>query len=50
MSTTEESKVPVVRMVDALNGHELEGKDSFWHEDMVWRGPAGIGTKDKMNR
>ena len=35
----------VERMVDALNEHVIEGQKEFWSEDMVWHGPAGIGTK-----
>jgi len=35
----------VEKMVDALNAHVIEGQEEFWSEDMVWRGPAGIGTK-----
>ena len=35
----------VERMVDALNNHVIEGQEEFWSEDMVWHGPAGIGTK-----
>lgn len=35
----------VTRMVNALNRHVIEGQEAFWSEDMVWRGPAGIGTK-----
>ncbi|MCZ6456950.1 MAG: ester cyclase [Actinobacteria bacterium] len=35
----------VERMVDALNEHVIEGQEEFWSEDMVWHGPAGIGTK-----
>jgi predicted ester cyclase len=34
----------VNNMVDALNNHVIEGQEAFWSEDMVWRGPAGIGT------
>ena len=35
----------VERMVEALNNHVIEGQEEFWSEDMVWHGPAGIGTK-----
>ncbi len=32
-------------MVAALNEHVIEGQEEFWTDDMVWYGPAGIGTK-----
>lgn len=38
----------VNRMVDALNDHVVEGQQEFWSEDMVWRGPEGIGTKEGL--
>lgn len=38
----------VERMVDALNDHVIEGQEEFWSEDMVWYGPAGIGTKTSL--
>lgn len=34
----------VEKMVEALNNHVIEGQEEFWSEDMIWRGPAGIGT------
>lgn len=45
MTNSEESKALVVRMVDALNQHVIEGMQAYWSKDMVWHGPAGIGTK-----
>ncbi|UCH25684.1 MAG: ester cyclase [Trueperaceae bacterium] len=42
---TRNSKQIVARMVDALNDHVIEGQEEFWHEDMHWYGPAGIGAK-----
>ena len=38
----------VERMVDALNGHVIDGQEQFWSEDMRWYGPAGIGTKESL--
>ena len=34
----------VARMYDALNAHVIAGQEEFWSEEMVWHGPAGIGT------
>lgn len=31
-------------MVDALNQHVIRGQSRFWADDMMWYGPAGIGT------
>lgn len=42
---TKESKELVARMVDALNEHVINGMEQYWSQDMVWYGPAGIGTK-----
>ncbi len=47
---TEKSRELVARMVDALNEHVIEGQEEFWAEDMVWRGPAGIGTKSSLKQ
>jgi predicted ester cyclase len=41
----EDAKALVGRMVDALNDHVIDGQEAYWSEDMVWYGPAGIGTK-----
>jgi predicted ester cyclase len=35
-------------MVEALNSHVIEGQEAYWSEDMVWRGPAGIGTLSSL--
>lgn len=35
----------VAAMVAALNEHVIDGQEAYWSDDMVWRGPAGIGTK-----
>lgn len=46
MSDTTPTALELVeRMVDALNDHVIEGQEAYWTDDMVWRGPAGIGTK-----
>jgi steroid delta-isomerase-like uncharacterized protein len=41
----EENKALVARMYDGLNDHVIEGMEAYWTKDMVWYGPAGIGTK-----
>jgi predicted ester cyclase len=43
--STEETRALVAHMVDALNDHVIDGQEAYWHEDMIWRGPTGIGTK-----
>ncbi len=48
--STSESKDLVARMIAALNEHVIEGQEEFWTDDMIWRGPAGIGTKDSLKR
>lgn len=40
----------VDRMVDALNEHVIDGQEEYWSRDMVWRGPAGIGTKSSLRQ
>jgi hypothetical protein len=46
MNDAAKNKDLVARMYDGLNDHVIEGMEAFWHEDMVWYGPAGIGTLD----
>ena len=46
MNDVERNRDLVARMYDGLNDHVIEGMETFWHEDMVWYGPAGIGTLD----
>lgn len=41
----ESNKHLVEAMYQALNRNELGLMAEFWTEDMVWAGPAGIGTK-----
>lgn len=48
--TTEKTLALLKAMIDSLNDHVIEGQEAYWHEDMVWRGPAGIGTKDSLKR
>ena len=43
--SAEKNKQLVAHMVDGLNDHVIEGMEQYWAEDMVWYGPAGIGTK-----
>ena len=38
----------VANMVDALNDHVIDGQERYWTDDMVWYGPAGIGTKPSL--
>lgn len=48
--STEDSRALVAEMIDALNDHVIEGQKEFWAEDMVWYGPAGIGTKRSLKQ
>ena len=43
-----ENKELVARMYEAINEHRVGSE--FWTEDMVWRGPAGIGTKHGLEQ
>lgn len=43
--SAEKNKALVARMYDGLNDHVIEGMEEYWTEDMIWYGPAGIGTK-----
>jgi len=49
MNDVEKNKDLVARRYDGLNDHVIEGMETFWHEDMVWYGPAGIGTLDGIS-
>ncbi|MEZ4632896.1 MAG: ester cyclase [Deinococcales bacterium] len=42
---SQKSKDLVNRMVNGLNDHVIEGMETYWHQDMHWYGPAGIGHK-----
>ncbi len=46
--SAEQNKELVARMYEAINEKRV-GAD-FWAEDMVWRGPAGIGTKHGLEQ
>lgn len=35
----------VRQMAAALNDNVVEGQEAYWTPDMVWRGPAGVGTR-----
>jgi len=48
--STEETKALIQRMINSLNDHVIDGQEEFWKEDMIWRGPAGIDTKDSLKR
>ena len=41
--TLDESKKLLADMYDALNAQDLEAQHKYWHDDMVWHGPAGFG-------
>jgi predicted ester cyclase len=47
---SEASRRLVAQMVNALNDHVIEGQESYWHGDMHWYGPAGIGTKTSLRQ
>lgn len=50
MSTeAEQNKQLVADMYDALNQNELGLMARYWFEDMVWDGPAGIGTMNGID-
>lgn len=42
------NKELVARMYEAINDHRVGSE--FWTDDMVWRGPAGIGTKHGLEQ
>jgi predicted ester cyclase len=50
MMSVEKNKELVARMIEGLNDHRIEGGEAFWSEDMIWRGPAGIGTKHSLKQ
>jgi predicted ester cyclase len=43
-----QNKELVARMYEAIN--EKRVGEEFWAEDMVWHGPAGIGTKHGLEQ
>lgn len=46
--SAEKNKELVARMYEAINDHRVGSE--YWAEDMVWRGPAGIGTKQGLEQ
>ena len=40
-----ENKALVDRLYEAIDKNEVGVMAEFWTEDMVWRGPAGLGTQ-----
>jgi len=46
--SAEQNKKLVARMYEAINDHRVGSE--FWTKDMVWRGPAGIGTKHGLEQ
>lgn len=43
--SADENKQLVDDMYSGLNQNKLGLMSKYWHEDMVWDGPAGIGTR-----
>lgn len=48
MATPEENKQLVADMYAAMNKNVLGLMDKYWMKDMVWEGPAGIGTMHNL--
>lgn len=46
--TENAAKQLILKMVEALNDHVIEGQEAFWHQDAVWHGPAGAGVKPSL--
>ncbi len=47
-ASAEKNKQLVARMIEAINEHRVGSE--CWTEDMVWRGPAGIGDKHGLEQ
>ena len=45
LESTEKNKQLVDDMYSAINQNKLGLMKDYWHEDMLWNGPAGIGVK-----
>ncbi len=45
LEETDENKQLVDDMYAGLNRNRLGIMNEYWHEDMVWNGPTGIGIK-----
>lgn len=43
-----DSKAVILRMVEALNEHVIDGQEKFWAENASWNGPAGAGIKENL--
>lgn len=43
-----DAKSVVIRMVEALNQHVIDGQEAFWDKNAQWRGPAGAGLKESL--
>jgi predicted ester cyclase len=43
-----DAKSVIIRMVEALNAHVIDGQEEFWHENAPWNGPAGAGVKKNL--
>jgi predicted ester cyclase len=43
-----DAKSVVIKMVEALNAHVIDGQEEYWEKDAVWRGPAGAGVKNNL--
>ena len=41
----QDNKQLIEDMYEAMNKNELGLMKKYWFEDMVWEGPAGVGTK-----
>jgi len=47
--SAEENKQLVEEMYEALNENVLGLMQRFWKDDMIWEGPAGIGTMNGLD-
>jgi len=47
--SAEENKKLVADMYDGLNQNVLGLMQQYWFEDMIWAGPAGIGTMNGID-
>lgn len=43
--SAEDNKRLVADMYDGINQNKKGLMQQYWHDDMVWEGPAGIGTR-----
>jgi len=47
MSATDNLRL-VQAMYEALNAQDIEAHDRYWHADMIWHGPGGLGRVDGL--